>query len=227
MREFSELADLALVNSETHPANPAPADPQESLDLWDYRRRVHESYWSAREGGPEEETWLTWRKARDELFASHSQSAVDPEKRAVFDGIQYFLYDPAQRFEVQAEPVQAERVAIGHGGHGQTSFRRFGLVRFVVDGNEMSLNLYWLEGYGGGVFLPFRDATSGRETYWGGRYLLDTVKGADLGHKEDRLILDFNYAYHPSCVYSSRWSCPLAPEENSLGVPIRAGERLS
>lgn len=212
---------------ETGPTDATGDDPRGSLDLWDYRRRVHEIYRSGREGGSGEETWLAWRKARDELFASHSQSAVDPADRAVFGGIPYFPYDSDWRFEVEVEPVTAERVAIGHGGHGQTSFRRFGRVRLIVDGIEVSLTLYWLEGYGGGVFLPFRDDTSGRETYSGGRYLLDTTKGADLGHKENRLILDFNYAYHPSCVYSTRWSCPLALEENSLGVPIRAGERLS
>jgi uncharacterized protein (DUF1684 family) len=75
--------------------------------------------------------------------------------------------------------------------------------------------------------LPFRDATSGRDTYGGGRYLLDTVKGADLGHEVDEIILDFNYAYHPSCVHDSRWSCPLAPHENWMEVEVRAGERLA
>lgn len=201
-------------------------EPLATLDLWDYRLRVHESYRSAREGGPGEETWLAWRKARDELFASHSQSPIGSEDRPSFGGLPYFPYDPAWRFEVETEAVQAERVAIGHGGHGQTGFRRFGCVRFAADAAEVSLTLYWLEGYGGGVFLPFRDSTAESQTYSGGRYLLDTAKGADLGHRNNRIVLDFNYAYHPSCVYSDRWSCPLAPEENSLTIPIRAGERL-
>jgi hypothetical protein len=212
---------------ETDPTDAIGDDTRASLDLWDYRRRVHEIYSSVRQGGSGQETWLAWCKGRDELFASHSQSALDPEAQGTFHGLSYFPYDPGWRFEVEAEPVDAERVAIGHGGHDQTSFQSFGRVRFNAGGTESVLTLYWLEGYGGGVFLPFRDTTSGRETYPGGRYLLDTVKGADLGHKENRLILDFNYAYHPSCFYSTRWSCPLAPKENSLGVPIRAGERLS
>src|SRR5438094_612159 len=80
--------------------------------------------------------------------------------------------------------------------------------------------------YGGGVFLPFRDATSGRTTYGGGRYLLDTAKGADLGVRSDELVLDFNFAYHPSCVHDSTWTCPLAPLENRLAAPIDAGERM-
>ena len=88
-----------------------------------------------------------------------------------------------------------------------------------------SLALYWLDGYGGGVFLPFADATRGDATYGGGRYLLDTVKGADLGEADGRLVLDFNFAYNPSCSYDPRWVCPLSPPENRLDVAVRAGER--
>ncbi|HVM10097.1 MAG TPA: DUF1684 domain-containing protein [Acidimicrobiales bacterium] len=84
-----------------------------------------------------------------------------------------------------------------------------------------------LEGYGGGLFLPFRDATAGDTTYGGGRYLLDTVKGADLGSTgSGDLVLDFNFAYHPSCAHDPRWSCPLAPPGSRLDVRMEAGERL-
>ena len=78
-----------------------------------------------------------------------------------------------------------------------------------------------------GSSSPFADAGNGDTTYGGGRYLLDTVKGADLGHDGDLIILDFNYAYHPSCVHSNRWSCPLAPATNHLGFAVEAGERLA
>ena len=105
-------------------------------------------------------------------------------------------------------------------------FVRIGWVRFVADGTPCRLAVYWLNDYAGGIFIPFRDATSGRETYGGGRYLWDSAKGADLGAEGDELVIDFNYAYHPSCVYDPRWSCPLSPEENRLAVPIAAGERL-
>ncbi len=64
-----------------------------------------------------------------------------------------------------------------------------------------------------------------KESYGGGRYLLDTVKGADLGGTDGRLVVDFNYAYNPSCAYDPQWSCPLAPPANRLTVPILAGER--
>ena len=98
-------------------------------------------------------------------------------------------------------------------------------------GIDEALTLYWLDGYGGGLFLPFADATSGATTagaatYGGGRYLLDTAKGADLGSRRGRLILDFNFAYHPSCVYSDHWSCPLAPTTNRLNIAIGSGECL-
>jgi hypothetical protein len=85
-----------------------------------------------------------------------------------------------------------------------------------------------MEAYAGGLFVPFRDATSGSETYSGGRYVLDTMKSADLGADADAstVVLDFNYAYHPSCVYDARWVCPLAPPENRLSCAVRAGERL-
>jgi uncharacterized protein (DUF1684 family) len=102
------------------------------------------------------------------------------------------------------------------------ALRRIGLVDLPVG----RLTVYWIDVYGGGVFVPFRDATSGRETYGAGRYLLDTIKGADLGGEADNLVLDFNYAYHPSCAYDARWSCPLTLE-NTLAVTIRAGERLA
>jgi uncharacterized protein (DUF1684 family) len=108
---------------------------------------------------------------------------------------------------------------------GRLRLRRIGRLDFEIDGIAVRLYLYWLEGYGGGLFLPFRDATNGHGTFGGGRYLLDTRKGADLGTVDGRLIVDFNFAYNPSCAYNDVWHCPLPPVENWLQVPIRAGER--
>ena len=79
--------------------------------------------------------------------------------------------------------------------------------------------------YGGGLFVPFSDATAGNTTYGGGRYLLDTAKSADLGARDGALVLDFNFAYNPSCAYDSKWTCPLAPPANRLAAAIEAGER--
>ena len=119
-------------------------------------------------------------------------------------------------------PAEPERRAIGSSGDEPVWFTRFATARFGAH----ELELYWLDAYGGGLFLPFRDATGGDETYGAGRYLLDTVKGADLGMDGGRLVLDFNFAYHPSCAYDPRWACPLSPPANRMDVPVRAGERL-
>ena len=115
---------------------------------------------------------------------------------------------------------------IGTSGSGSYRFTRWAKAEFELYGQAQSLELYWLEGYGGGVFLPFADTTSGSITYGAGRYLLDTAKGADLGMSGDRLVLDFNFAYNPSCAYDPRWVCPLAPPENRLPLAVHAGERI-
>lgn len=202
-------------------------DPYATLDLWDYRRRVHALYAAVRSETPGESSWWRWREQRDLLFARHPQTALELEEREGFEGLEYFEYDPKWRLTAAVEPVPEVEEEIGHSGPGSTLFRRFGKVTVEVEQTEITMVLYWLETYGGGVFFPFRDATNGRETYGGGRYLLDTAKGADLGSTADSVTLDFNFSYHPSCVYSPRWSCPLAPRENAAAIEIRAGERLS
>jgi len=111
-------------------------------------------------------------------------------------------------------------------GGGEMALQRIGSAAFRLADSDHSLGVYWFTDYAGGIFIPFRDATNGVETYGGGRYLWDSAKGADLGSTDDELVLDFNYAYHPSCVYDPRWSCPLAPPDNRLGLPIRGGEYL-
>jgi uncharacterized protein (DUF1684 family) len=199
---------------------------QDTLDLLEYRRIVSEMYAAVREGGGGAKTWSHWRTDRDELFATHPQSALSPEAQDSFSGLPYFPYDPAWRIEATVAPIASGEVQIGHSGQGETAFTPVGRVSFDSPAGEVGLTLFWLGGYGGGLFLPFRDGTSGTDSYSGGRYLLDTAKGADLGHEDDLIVLDFNYAYHPSCVHDSRWSCPLAPPENWLDVEVRAGERL-
>ena len=113
--------------------------------------------------------------------------------------------------------------------HRTMAFRRIGWLEIPFPAGPRRLGLAWLEGYAGGLFLSFRDATGGAQTYGGGRYLLDAAKGADLGGDPARgtLILDFNFAYQPSCAFDPRWACPLVPPENRLDLPIRAGERLA
>lgn len=201
-------------------------EPDATLALWDYRRRVHEMYREARHGTGDEASWRHWRVGRDDLLASHPQSPLPPERREDLDAVPFFDHDPAWVVDGRVEPLDGEPITLGHSGEGETPFRAFGRVRFELGGREHVLTLLWLDAYAGGVFLPFRDATNGSTTYGGGRYLLDTAKGADLGGAGRMIGLDFNYAYHPSCVYDERWSCPLAPPENALDVEVPAGERL-
>jgi len=125
----------------------------------------------------------------------------------------------------EVEPAEPHRYEISTSGDGSYSFIRYGIATFELDGRPTSLELYWVEGYGGGIFLPFRDRTGGTETYGAGRYLFDSIKGADLGTIDGKLVVDFNFAYNPSCAYDPRWVCPLAPAPNRLEVEIRAGER--
>ena len=196
----------------------------QELELLDWKRRVFGLYAGVRAAGDPEAAWHAWRDGRDTLFRGHPQSPLPPEARESFGGLAYFDYDPA--FRVLGELVRGDdglRDVAASGGEA-VRFRRFGTVRFELADGARELSLYWLEGYGGGVFLPFADATRGGETYGGGRYLLDTVKGADLGEADGRLVLDFNFAYNPSCSYDPRWVCPLSPPENRLDVAVRAGE---
>jgi uncharacterized protein len=200
----------------------APAEP---LSLLDWKRRVFALYGEVREAGDPREAWELWRRTRNELFKSHPQSPLPPPDRDAFEGLPYFDYAPDARVHAGVERTEPRRYEIGTSGDGAYAFERFALARFELEGEDCSLELYWLEGYGGGLFLPFADATSARDTYGAGRYLFDTVKRADLGTKEGALVLDFNFAYNPSCSYDPSWVCPLATPANRLQFSVRAGER--
>ena len=193
-------------------------DAGETLDLLDWKRRVFALYAEIRAAADPEQAWVRWQGVRAELFRYHPQSPLPG-----YETLAYFPYDPALRFQAEVVDAEPERRAIGSSGDEPVWFTRFATAHF----GEHTLDLFWLEAYAGGLFVPFRDATSGVESYGGARYLLDTVKGADLGTVAGRLVLDFNFAYNPSCAYNPKWVCPLSPPANTLPVPIRAGERLS
>ncbi|MDX6439459.1 MAG: uncharacterized protein QOF45_2042 [Gaiellaceae bacterium] len=194
--------------------------------LLDWKRRVFALYTSVRSATDPEEAWGLWRATRDELFRSHPQSPLPEAERRHFAGLEYFDYEPRLRVLADVAAAEQEPRQIGASGNESVLFRRFAVASFELDGQQQSLDLHWLEGYGGGIFVPFADATSGSETYGGGRYVLDSVKGADLGMDGEHLVLDFNFAYNPSCVYDARWICPLAPSSNRLAVAVRGGERV-
>jgi hypothetical protein len=199
------------------------------LDLADWRRRVAALYQAMRtEPRAAALRLVSFRAGKDRLFGEHPCSPIPEAARRDFRGLAHWRHDPALRFTARLEPdPHAPPLDVPRSGEGATiPFARIGWVSFRTAGQDCRLAVYWLDEYAGGIFIPFRDATSGRETYGGGRYLWDSAKGADLGSEGDEIVLDFNYAYHPSCVYDARWSCPLAPAENHLVVPIAAGERL-
>lgn len=176
---------------------------------------------------------INWRRGRDALFATHSQSPIAAQDQPRFAGLKYFDPDPHYRIRclMDAPTEGGEWLDIDTGGEdGVIHYRRAGTLRFTIDSVACRLTVFAMIGYGGGLFLPFKDASSGRETYGGGRYLFDTVKNTDglsleIKPGSAQVTIDFNYAYNPSCAYDDRWACPLAPRENWLPVAIRAGER--
>ena len=129
--------------------------------------------------------------------------------------------DPSWRLRAAVTPIEEGSPIEVELPEGRVRLRRFATVPV----RAAALTLFWIEGYGGGLFLPFQDLTNGAGTYGGGRYLYDTIKGADLGADSGQVVLDFNFAYNPSCAYSPDWVCPLAPRENSLPFAVEAGER--
>jgi uncharacterized protein (DUF1684 family) len=197
----------------------------DELSLLDWKRRVFDLYAQVRDAADPQDAWLHWRAARDELFRNHPESPLLPGARDNFAGLAYWPYDPTLRVGAEVVEREPEMLEIGTSGGGTIRFGRFAAARFDLADTHQELQLYWLEGYGGGVFLPFADATAGRESYGGGRYLLDTVKGSDLGSTDRTILLDFNFAYNPSCAYDPHWVCPLAPSPNRMPLRIEAGER--
>jgi len=202
-------------------------DPVALLDLVDWRRRVGDLY---RTSGPA--AVETFRKGRDELFKSHPQSPIDPEERHVFAGLKYFAYDPAYRVPAKMAAADGSELLIDTGGDdGAIQYRRAGELHFRLAGEPCKLTVLSLVQYAGGLFVPFKDPTAPTQTYGAGRYLFDTAKNTDglvleTTSGSPDVVVDFNYAYNASCAYSPRWACPLAPPENFLRVPVRAGELL-
>ncbi len=202
-------------------------DPVALLDLVDWRRRVGDLY---RTSGPA--AVETFRKGRDELFKSHPQSPIDPEERHVFAGLKYFAYDPAYRVHAKMAAADGSELLIDTGGDdGAIHYRRAGELHFRLAGEPCKLTVLSLVQYAGGLFVPFKDPTAPTQTYGAVRYLFDTAKNTDglvleTTSGSPDVVVDFNYAYNASCAYSPRWACPLAPPENFLRVPVRAGELL-
>lgn len=202
--------------------------------LADWRRQVAALYAEVRAMAANDPAVALahWRAVRERLFREHPQSPLPRAERAAFRA-EHFEHDPSLRFEVPLEPAPppapgALPLELPNSGLDTLSFSRVGRIELAFEDRPRSLSVFWMAGYAGGLFIPFRDDTNGHETYGAGRYLLDTAKGADLGGDPiaGTLIVDFNFATQPSCAFDPRWACPLAPPENRLDLPIYAGERL-
>ena len=191
-------------------------------DVADWRRRVHDLYRVVRSGADPAAAHAAWVAGREKLLREHPASPVT----VVADGgtaSSVAPYDSAFRFVVEVDTgVDAIRREVATGTDGVVALQRCGRVELPGLGG---LDVWWVGGYGGGVFLPLHDATSGGATYGGGRYVLDTVKGADLGGDAGGLVVDLNFAYQPSCAYDPAWACPLPSVGNTLGAPVPVGEQ--
>ncbi len=196
-----------------------------AFDIVDWRRRVFALYAEVRATAGHAAGHQLWRHTRDDLFATHPASPLLPGDRASFTGLPVPPYDPDWRFEIEVEEEAATRIELDTGTDGAVPFERLGVADVPGVG---SLDVWRLASYGGGLFVPVKDVSAGTDddgTYGGGRYLIDTVKGADLGTRNRSVVLDFNFAYNPSCAYNPAWACPLAQTGNSVGVEIPVGER--
>ncbi|CAN5907077.1 DUF1684 domain-containing protein [soil metagenome] len=164
----------------------------------------------------------TFRQRKDDFFKTDPAS---PTEAADFGGLRYFPVAPALTFTLKLEPFAApERLELVTSVGDVQPYLRYGRVRFTVGGESCTLTLFIPEADGEALsehfFVPFKDATNGRETYGVGRY----VEPVRLGDG-NKVQLDFNTAYNPYCAYSESYRCPLPPAENRLGVAIRAGEK--
>ena len=163
-----------------------------------------------------------FRESKDTFFRDHPRSPLTPEQRGAFEGLAYFPEDEALvvRGTLETQGVDRdESIVLQTTTGGQQVYRRAGVVRFAVDGESAQVTLFTSPDMHE-LFLPFRDRTSGSETYGAGRYLEVEPPGPD-----GAVVVDFNLAYNPYCAYNPEWSCPIPPGENWLAVPIRAGER--
>jgi uncharacterized protein (DUF1684 family) len=195
-----------------------------ALSLLDWRRRVAAIYAGVRAESDPAAAHRRWQDARSDLLATHPQSPVPAASRPGFTGVPVAPYDPAFRFraalDTRAGPLRRE---VSTGTDGVVPFERVGVVHLPGVGD---LDVWWLASYGGGIFVPVRDTRTDGVTYPGGRYVLDTAKGADLGGDDGTLVIDLNFAYNPSCAYDPAWACPLAPPGNTVPVPVTAGELM-
>lgn len=166
------------------------------------------------------------REEKDRFFRESPHSPIPEGDRSTFSGLPYFAFEPDRVFEVALQELDTpEDVVMATNVAGEeTLYYKVGYFEFPVEGTTQRLHAYRSahehEVGRPTLFIPFRDGTSGAESYGAGRYLEVEVNPAG------KYLLNFNVAYSPYCAYSDRYICPLPPRENWLEVPIRAGERV-
>ena len=160
-----------------------------------------------------------FRERKDEFYRTSHDSPLDRSQRKFFHGLQYFAENSDLVVTAALEaPENPGQITLETSTGDSQTYRRAGVVNFAVDGEPTRITLFQSD-QSDQFFVPFRDATSGRETYGAGRYL-------EVDPSQDgKVVVDFNYAYNPYCAYNAQWSCPLPPVENWLPLAIRAGER--
>jgi hypothetical protein len=171
------------------------------------------------------EATLQWeREQKDQFFALHPQSPIPVADLSDFAALAYFPPDPAYRFELPLHQYDnRETITVEDTAGHMREMIRWGEFRFTIGGQPCTLQAYRTDPSEPRLFIPFRDATSGQETYGAGRYL--DLEADRHFTREGKWILDFNRAYNPWCAYSQDYVCPFVPPENWLAVPVRAGEK--
>lgn len=164
------------------------------------------------------------RGFKDWFFAVSQRSPIPPGKRKDFKGLDYYPISPDYLFRLKLHEYKEKgRLRVRTTAGDEQEYIRWGEFRFQLEGKEHKLHVYRRKVDEERLFIPFRDATSGKETYGAGRYL---DLQPDKHHtREGKWILDLNEAYNPFCAYSGAYTCPLTPPENWLDIPVRAGEK--
>ena len=162
-----------------------------------------------------------WRKEKDKYFMYDFDSPIPHETRHEFKGLLYYPYNSKFRVRAKMRTVKSDEIIqMVTSKDTNQPYRKFGYLEFSFDGKQNKLAAYkraWVHADDPHLFIPFRDATSGKETYGAGRYI-------DMKESE-QYVIDFNTAYNPFCVYNENYSCPIPPKENWLAVEIKAGEK--
>ncbi|HDY90450.1 MAG TPA: DUF1684 domain-containing protein [bacterium] len=170
----------------------------------------------------DEKALASFREGKDKNWKEDKESPLTDKQKRTFKGLKYFPPNKDLSFELSLDtniPEVGKEVVIKTTGGDEQVYKRAGKINFQVEGEEVETIVFEdpeVEQFQ--YYLIFKDSTTGKETYENGRMMQVEKKG-------DKLVVDFNYAYNPYSSYNDNWDCPITPEENTLNVPIKAGEK--